>query len=131
MPYLNSFQKNKISIDAKNLPVDADVPKTKEVVVPADRSGVVVKFGVSETPQSALVTFVGESNQPLKVGAEGRLEGSEQSFVIGYDGQAYVRGLSARNIAIINYPEGGSCRAEFNYASEAGKQVKIDSVVCR
>ncbi len=41
VPGLNSYEPNTVSIDPKNLPVDADVPATKEVVVPADRSGVV------------------------------------------------------------------------------------------
>ncbi|WGD49261.1 fimbria/pilus outer membrane usher protein [Bradyrhizobium sp. CB1650] len=131
VPYLNSYQKNKISIDAKNLPVDADIPTTKEIAVPADRGGVVLKFGISEAPQAALVTFVDVSNKPLKVGAEGRLDGSEDSFVVGYDGQAYVHGLGAKNTAVMSLPDGNSCRAEFDYTPEAGKQVTIENVVCR
>lgn len=130
VPYLNSFQKNKISIDAKNLPVDADVPKTKDVIVPADRGGVVVNFGISEAPQSALVTFIDQSRKPVQVGAEGHLQGNDQSFVIGYDGQAYVRGLAAQNLATLALPDGSSCRAEFGYKPETGKQVSIENVVC-
>jgi outer membrane usher protein len=131
VPYLNSYQKNKISIDPKNLPVDADIPKTREVVVPADRSGVVVDFGVSEAPKAALVTFVGKNGEPLKVGAQVRLEGAEQSFVVGYDGQAYIRGLAQHNVATIYAPEGDSCRAEFEYTPKSGEQVQINNVVCQ
>jgi outer membrane usher protein len=131
VPYLNSYQKNKISIDPKNLPVDADIPKTREIVVPADRNGVVVKFGVSDTPNAALIIFVEANGQPIKVGSQVRLEGAEQAFVIGYDGQAFVRGLGVHNGAMIDLPEGGSCRAEFDYTPRPGEQVKISDVVCR
>lgn len=131
VPYLNSYQKNKISIDPTNLPVDAEVPSTKKVVVPADRSGVVVKFGVSENTKAALVTFVDAAGRPLGVGAQGELAAGGGSFVIGYDGQAYVRDLAAQNVATIELPDGGSCRAPFDYAPHHGQQVVISEVVCQ
>lgn len=131
VPYLNSYQKNKISIDPKDLPIDAEVPTTRDIVVPADRSGVVVKFGVKETSQAALITFVDRTGKPLAVGAQGRLEGSGQGFVIGYDGQAYISGLAAHNLVTIERPDGSSCRAEFSYTPRRGEQVTINNVVCR
>ncbi|MCP1732981.1 MULTISPECIES: fimbria/pilus outer membrane usher protein [Bradyrhizobium] len=131
VPYLNSYQKNKISIDPKNLPVDADVPSTREVVVPADRSGVVVNFGISETPKAALVTFTDSKGKPLAVGAQGHLESGKQTFVIGYDGQGYISGLTDQNVATIDLPDGSSCRAAFGYAPKPGEQVAIKDVICQ
>lgn len=127
---LNSYEPNTVSIDPKNLPVDADVPATKEVVMPADRSGVVVKFGVSETPEAALVTLVDSSGAPLEAGLKGHVEGGSEEFVIGYDGQAYIRGLSARNVVVIDLLDGTSCRADFPYKPQAGQQVAIKDVAC-
>lgn len=131
VPYLNSYQKNKISIDPKNLPVDADVPSTREVVVPADRSGVVVNFGISEAPKAALVTFTDGKGKSLAAGAQGHLETSKPTFIIGYDGQSYIQGLADQNIAAIDLPDGGSCRAAFSYAPKPGEQVVIKDVVCQ
>ena len=131
VPYLSSFQNNKISIDPKNLPIDADVPTTRAVVVPADRGGVLVKFGIKETSQAALVTFVDNTGKPVGVGAQGRFDESAQTFVIGYDGQTYLSGLSAQNLVTIELPDGSSCRAAFGYGPRPGEQVTIDNVVCR
>jgi len=131
VPYLSSFQDNKISIDPKNLPIDADVPTTRAVVVPADHNGVLVKFGVSETSQAALIAFVDNTGKPVGVGAQGRLEGSAQTFVIGYDGQTYLRGLAAQNVVTIEQPDGNSCQAAFGYSPQPGEQVTIDNVACR
>lgn len=131
VPNLNSYEPNTVSIDPKNLPVDADVPATKEIVVPADRSGVVVKFGVSEAPQAALITIRDKNGVPLRAGLSGTLRGSSEDFVIGYDGQAYIRGLHARNAIDVSLEDGTKCNAEFAYKPQRGEQVVIDDVRCR
>ncbi|RWM08342.1 fimbria/pilus outer membrane usher protein [Mesorhizobium sp.] len=131
VPGLNSYEPNTVSIDPKNLPVDADVPATKEVVVPADRSGVVVKFGVSEAPEAALVTLVDSNGEPLEAGLKGRVEGGSEEFVIGYDGQAYIRGLNSQNAVVVDRLDGTSCRADFPYKPQPGQQVAIKDVACR
>lgn len=130
VPNLNSYQPNTVSIDPANLPVDADVPTTKEVVVPADRSGVVVKFGVSEAPHAALITITDKNGAPLQAGLSGKLQATGEEFVIGYDGEVYIRGLSARNAIDIPFPDGSACHAEFAYKPQPGKQVIINDVKC-
>ncbi|MDQ8729442.1 fimbria/pilus outer membrane usher protein [Bradyrhizobium sp. LHD-71] len=131
VPYLNSYQKNKISIDSEKLPVDAEIPTTDKVVVPADRNGVVVKFGVEQTSEAALITFVDASRKPIDVGSQGILEGSDEGFVVGYDGQSYLRDLNAHNAVRIGLAGGNTCRAEFDYSRQPGEQVAIKDVVCQ
>ncbi|PKA43776.1 fimbrial assembly protein [Rhizobium sullae] len=130
VPNLKSYEPNTVSIDPKNLPVDADVPTTREVVVPADRSGVVVKFGVSDAPQAALVTIEDQNGTPLQAGLSGKLQGANDEFVIGYDGQTYIRGLGDRNSIDVTLSDGSRCHAEFSYKPEPGKQVVINDVKC-
>ncbi|MBA1143144.1 fimbria/pilus outer membrane usher protein [Mesorhizobium neociceri] len=128
---LNSYELNTVSIDPKNLPVDADVPTTKETVVPADRNGVVLKFGVSEAAQAALVTLVDASGTPLEAGLPGRLDGGAEDFVVGYDGQAYIKGLARQNSVLVDRGDGSSCRANFPFEAVRGRQVTIKDVVCQ
>lgn len=130
VPNLNSYEPNTVSIDPKNLPVDADVPATKEIIVPADRSGVVVKFGVAEAPQAALVTIEDKAGAPLRAGLGGKLQDTDEEFVVGYDGQAYIRGLKAQNAIEISLEDGSKCHAGFAYKPQPGKQVVIDNVRC-
>jgi outer membrane usher protein len=127
---LNSYEPNTVSIDPKNLPVDADIPTTKEIVVPADGSGVVLKFGVLEAAQAALVTLTDSSGTPLEAGLAGRIDGGSEDFVIGYDGQAYIKGLGRQNSVVIDRADGSSCRAAFPYEATPGRQVVIKDVVC-
>ena len=112
-----------------NLPVDAEIASTKEMVVPADRAGVMVNFGVRSDTTSALVTFTRPGGEVIPAGAVGRIEGGDE-FVVGYDGQAFVRNLSASNTATIEFVD-GTCRANFSFAPRPGEQVQISPVECR
>lgn len=131
VPNLHSYEINSISIDPSNLPVDAQVPATKEIVVPAGGGGVVVDFGVQEQSHSALVTFTDPSGKPLRAGSVVRLDGHDREFVVGYGGEAFLESLALRNVATIEGADGKACRAEFSYSPAPGTQVRINEVVCR
>jgi outer membrane usher protein len=75
--------------------------------------------------------FIGPDRKPLAVGAEGRLQGATEPFIVGYDGRAFVRGLAERNAVSIKLPTGPTCRAEFPYTPQPGQIVVINDVVCR
>lgn len=128
VPTLRSYQKNKITIDPSNLPVDAEIETTREVVAPADRAGVLVKFAVRSDATAALVVFVGRDGNFVPAGAAGRLENGNE-FVVGYDGQAFIKGLASANKATIQYL-GDTCRAAFDFVPRPGEQVRLAPVRC-
>ena len=129
VPTLSAYQKNKIEVDPVSLPVDAEIESTHEVVTPADRAGALVKFRVRSDRSSALVTFVRADGSFVPAGARGRIDGGDE-FVVGYDGQAFIRDLRDTNRASIE-TAGGSCSAAFSFAARPGEQVQIASVACR
>ena len=129
VPGLHSYQKNKIAIDTSNLPVDADVATTQTEIAPADRTGVRVNFAVKTNVRSAIVVLRKADGTALPAGSRGQLEGGED-FVVGYDGQAYVKGLASKNTVTVAMAN-GECRASFPYTPRANEQVTIPSVVCR
>jgi outer membrane usher protein len=88
-----------------------------------------VSFAVRKETTAALVTFVGSDGAAVPAGSVGRIAGGEE-FVVGYDGQAYIKGLSPANEAEIEFT-GGKCRASFAFAPIAGQQVQIARVECR
>jgi len=131
IPYLRAYQSNLISIDAKNLAIDADVPSTKKMVVPAGRGAALVKFGVSQDARNALIMVKDEKGRPLAAGSHARLDQAKDDAMVGYGGEVYLLGLKDHNILIIDRAEGGSCRAEFDYHPAPGERVVIKDVVCR
>ncbi|BDA85917.1 fimbrial biogenesis outer membrane usher protein [Aureimonas sp. SA4125] len=131
LPHLRAYEKNRISIEPADLPLDTALNTTRQIVVPADRSGLVVAFDAAGKGSAALVSFRDEKGQALPLGASGRLGADGEAFTIGYDGQAYVDGLAATNDVLIDLPDGGNCVASFAYRSEDGAQVAIPDAVCR
>ncbi len=129
VPTLNAYQPNKISIDPRDLPLNASIATTQELLAPADRSGVLVNFGISTDVRSAVVILDGPAGQPLHAGLRGKTA-SGRGFVVGYDGRAFIEGLEANNIAIVELAS-GECQAEFAYAPQGDGQVSIGPVVCQ
>lgn len=127
---LRAYGNNKISIDPKNLPVTAEVDQTDDVVAPADRSGVLVRFDAKIETQSAVVIFNGANGKPVPVGTKGRLDGTDATFIVGYDGKSFIKDLKATNTAILA-TEAGECRATFDYAPDGDRQIVIGPVACR
>ncbi|HKJ61223.1 MAG TPA: fimbria/pilus outer membrane usher protein [Hyphomicrobiales bacterium] len=130
VPSLRSWQPNIISIDPANLPINADIIETKQQVTPAAKSGVLVKFDAKAANDAALVEFRLADRTPVPVSSEGFIEGQPESFVIGYDGQAYIRGLERQNIVTIIQPGGKRCVADFEFMPKPGEQVHIEDVLC-
>lgn len=129
VPTLRSYQKNKITVDPSNLPIDSEIETTREVVAPADRAGVLVDFKVRNDTASALVVFTRPGGESVPPGAIGRL-GNGVEFVVGYDGEAFIRDLAAANTVTIELVK-GTCQAEFQFAPRPGEQVRISPVECR
>jgi outer membrane usher protein len=128
VPRLKSYEANRISIDPTGLPIDAETPITEEVVAPADRAGVTVAFKVNSNADAALVSFVRGDDSLVPAGAAGRLS-SGATFTVGYDGQAFIRGLAAENAVTIEFLD-GTCRANFSFAPKPGTQVQIGPISC-
>ncbi|MBY0530451.1 MAG: fimbria/pilus outer membrane usher protein [Xanthobacteraceae bacterium] len=129
VPSLRAYQANKLSIDPRGLPVNAEIPVVQEVVVPADRSGVVVKFGVNAGSNAASIVLVGRNGKHLAVGSIARVNGQQSEHVIGYDGRLFVRNLKATNFVVVDIGS-GKCRATFPFSESNDSIRAIGPIVC-
>lgn len=130
VPYLRSYQRNNLRIDTNNLPVNADASMTQDIVVPAYRNGVRVDFGVQTSVPGAVVIFKGADGKYLKPGLAGSIEGSKETFVVGYDGRAYIKGLGPSNNVRIALGV-SECHTSFDYNPSEKNQVVVGPVVCQ
>lgn len=130
VPDLRSYQANNISIDPTGLPSSAEAKTTQKTIVPANQSGVYVNFGVEKDVHAVIVILVGANGKNLPPGSKGQLEGSDETFVVGYDGQAYVKHLASLNTVIAENGE-TECRASFSYVPARGKRATIGPVTCQ
>lgn len=130
VPSLSSFQPNAVSIDPSEMPVDLKPGRTEAVVIPGDRAGVVIDFGV-ERVAAAIVILVDASGEPLPVGSVVILEGMAEPAVVGFDGRTYLTDLGAQNSIRVQRQDGGECAASFDFAPVAGAQVQIGPLTCQ
>lgn len=127
IPNLAAQSRNQIAIDVRDLPLDAEVATVKEFAVPLDRSGVFVQFPV-ERVDSAVVVLLRADGTPVPPGATARLNGGD-SVIVGYDGQAYLRGVAVRNWLDVDWGD-GRCRAQFDIDAGAGGYAQVGPLTC-
>jgi outer membrane usher protein len=127
---LRAHEYNTITIDPASLPPQADMPETKQVVVPAQKGGISVHFKGNASPPSAVVTFKDDVGQYLPAGSEVWVNGNATSFGVGYDGETYLTGLALTNTVKAKKPNGTPCSATFEFTPNPKGQVRISDVVC-
>lgn len=127
---LNSYQQNKLSIDPMKLPVDVDISRVNAQVVPSDRAGTLVKFGI-KTVHAASVILHDAAGRPVKEGSSAALQGRHgPAAIVGYDGMVYLEGLGARNTLDVDTAH-GHCVARFDYQQKGNTVPLIGPLICR
>lgn len=89
IPNLFAYDKNRISLNPKKLPLTMQFDQLEKSVVPYYRSGVLVKFQ-TKIVQPATLTIVLDNGKPLPVDASVTNPDTQQSYLVGYNGQVYL-----------------------------------------
>lgn len=129
LPNLRSYDVNNITLDPSNLPVDARIDHTKQMVRPTERAGAVVNFKVETEGKVALVTLKTESGDFVETGSTGTID-DKREFIVGYDGQAYLDNIGETHRLRIAQPTRGKCEAEITVPT-AGAQRATFETLCR
>ncbi len=127
---LRAYEPNKISIDAVDLPLDTEITETEHIAVPRERAGVRVTFNSKSTDGAALATVKLADGSYPPAGSHVVLDGSEAEYVMGYDGQVYLEGLTGAHTVTVTL-DGGQCRAEISYAPSDDNFTTLDPVICK
>jgi len=129
LPGLMSYQKNRISINTDDLPLDAQIERTEVAVVPRYHSGVSLKFSV-ELTIGALVKLVAENGEPLPNGTLLIIEGISEEFQVALQGEAYLTGINKKNRVKATW-NNQSCDMEVNLPENPGPLPHIGPIVCK
>ena len=129
VPDMRSFDVNHLGIEPADVPPDATLNTDKQVVRPQDRSGVVVRFPI-QFSHAALLKLVDAAGLPLPLGSTATLRANGAVFPVGYDGDAYVEGLSPRNELTVELPNGRHCTIAFGYKPVRGEIPSLGPLRC-
>jgi outer membrane usher protein len=129
VPDMRPFELNHLAITAADLPADVSINDATRNVRPQDRSGVIVRFPI-KISHGALVRLVDESGKPIPPASSARLRATGVAVPVGYDGEAYVEDLAARNELLVELPDGRHCAVVFEYRPSPGDIPTIGPVRC-
>lgn len=116
LPRLRPYERNRIRIDARDLPLNAQVDALSVEAVPYFRSGVLAEFPVRPALGALFRVLLG-NGQPLPAGSTVQHRDSQTRFPVANDGEVYVTGLAAHNRLIARW-KGQAC--EFDLRFEPG-----------
>ncbi len=129
LPDVPPYSSQHIFIDPASTADGWELPATERVAVTGLRQGAVVDFGASFV-RAAIVVLQDKDGKPIPPGYTLQLEGGGTTAV-GYDGEAYIRGLNATNRLSIDLGPRGICTAHFDYDTRGPTQPRLGPVVCQ
>ena len=129
VPGLRPYQKNRLSIEQADLPLDAQIGSLEAIAVPYYRSGYALVFPISKA-NGALLHVVTADGKPMPAGAVLHIAGRAETFPVAQDGLAYVAGLGAHNELSVVLGR-AVCRFAVAYAEAASPQPDLGTFVCR
>lgn len=102
---LRPYERNEISVDPTQVPMDGSLAQASIDVTPAYRSGAVVRFPVSRA-YAATMRLVQQDGSPVPAGAMATL--ADRQFPVALDGLLYLEGLATTTRLTLTW-QGGQC----------------------
>jgi len=128
IPRLRAYDINVISVDQRDLPMDAQINALKVEAVPYFRSGVDVPFPIKFS-NGATFTIHLEDGTSLPVGASVHKVGGNGSYPVGYDGEVYVTGLNPATRLRATW-NGQSCDFTVSFTRSADPLPDLGTFIC-
>lgn len=130
LPRLLPYQSNSIRIDARELPISAEIDNLEQVAVPAARTGVKVVFPV-RTGRAALLRIVFDDGEPAPAGAILVPRDTDKEFYVARRGEAFVTGLRESDTVELRW-KGAACRIVVDLPAEQANDIaRVGPLACR
>lgn len=119
-----------IEIDPADLPLDAEVRRVQQELVPYARSGTLVHFDVRRTHQG-LVVLRRADGEPVPVGTRVQLIPGGTEFQAGRRGEVWLTDLAdERQRLRVSWP-GGACEVDLQLPPSTGDEpLTLGPLVC-
>lgn len=128
IPRLRPYERNQISIEQSDLPLDAKIKGLNMDVYPYYRSGVMLNFPVTRT-REAFFSLVQNTGTPLPVGAIVTNEKGEH-FPVGLRGEVFLTDLNVTNQLKAQW-ENQSCQFLLEVPENKNQRLDMGEVICQ
>ena len=123
---LRAYETNAVSIDPKELPLDASLATPAMAVTPAYRSGPVVRFPVVRA-SAATLRLVQQDGTPVPAGAS--VVTRDERVPVALDGLVYLTAASGRREAVAEWA-GERCSFAFERPEAGDPQPDLGTITC-
>ncbi len=124
---LRPYQRNEISVNPTQVPMDGSLSQSVIGVTPAYRSGALVRFPV-ERALAATMRVVQVNGEPVPAGASASLGAA--TFPVALDGLLYVEGLREATRVRMSW-QGGQCSFEARRPAGTDPVPDLGNVTCK
>ena len=124
---LRPYQRNEISVNPTQVPMDGSLSQSVIGVTPAYRSGALVRFPV-ERALAATMRVVQANGEPVPAGASASLGAA--TFPVALDGLLYVEGLREATRVRMSW-QGGQCSFEARRPAGTDPVPDLGNVTCK
>lgn len=128
IPGLRPYERNQISIEQSDLPLDAKIQGLNMEVYPYYRSAVMLNFPVTRT-REAFFSLVQDNGIPLPVGAIVTNEKGEH-FPVGVRGEVFLTDLNVMNSLKAQW-QNQSCHFTLEVPENKDQMLEMGEVICR
>ena len=125
---LRPYQRNPISIEQADLPLDAQFKNLKTEAVPYYRSGYELSFDIKRS-RGALFTLVLADGKPMPSGSLVQIVGQTETFPVALKGEVFITGLQADNSVRATWL-GQSCEFSVAYPEMEDPVPNLGSYTC-
>ena len=129
IPRLRAYDRNRVSLDQRDLPLDATVDALAIVEVPYFRSGILFDFPVRRA-HGATLRIVQDDGTDVPPGAQVDVDARGERFPVALGGTAYVTAITARHRLRVTWP-GRQCVFDVALADTRDPLPDLGTHVCR
>jgi outer membrane usher protein len=129
IPRLRAYDINTISIDQRDIPMDAEIVSTRLVAIPYFRSGINVTFPIRHS-RGATFTLLLDNGKAMPAGALVLEAGKAETYTVGFDGQVYVTGLAADTTLLASW-NGQSCEFTVHFGASIDPLPDLGVFICK
>ncbi|WP_198679680.1 fimbria/pilus outer membrane usher protein [Aliidiomarina minuta] len=128
IPRLRAYQRNRISIEQADLPLNANIESLTREVAPYYRSGITIDFPVSLS-RDAFFRVILPDGQPAPIGAVAIASVNNKRFTIGHRGEVFMTDLGEENEVRV-YWQQQHCEFKIQVPQSDEPILDLGTVIC-
>lgn len=129
IPHLRPYQRNRISIAAEDLPLEAQIGQRDLLLTPALRSGTYAEFPIT-TVHGGILTIVLDDGSFIPSGATVILLDQEDEFPVGLRGEVFLPALSKSNELLVIW-KGQGCQIDLKLPPNSPPLAYLGRQTCK